>query len=237
MTPRKFLFGLVLFISLLSAPAAPLDVSGSWKWNFDRNGEAREIFMKIQQENSKVHGTITGPDGNTVEIREGKIAEDGKIAFLLQIERDGSTMKVNFEGKAEGDTITGKTKYVNPQGEEREREWVAKRESKKSADVSGKWASVFKRQDGTPMESVLALKESGGKITGKNISSNGNEADIAEGKIEGGEISFKVLREREGRTVTAKYKGKVQDGKIIKGQIESDWSGEFRKMDWEARKE
>lgn len=235
MIPPKLFFGLLLILSLsLPAQAAVPDVSGAWKWTFERNGESREISMKIQQDGPKVAGTVTGPDGNSADIREGKIAEDGKLAFMLQIERDGNTIKVNFEGQAKGDTITGKTKYVNAEGEQREREWVAKREKK--ADLTGKWASVFKRQDGTPMESTLVFKQDGEKLTGKQ-EFNGNETEITEGKAAGGEVTFRIVRERDGRTVTAKYRGKLQDAKTIKGQIESDWSGEVRKMDWEARKE
>src|SRR5688500_17497705 len=98
MNPRRLF--LPLFLSLwafaLNVQAAAPDVSGSWKWDFERNGETREIAMKLKQDASKVSGTVTGPDGNTTEIREGKITEDGKLTFLLQIERDGNTMKINF---------------------------------------------------------------------------------------------------------------------------------------------
>jgi hypothetical protein len=240
MIPRRCFFGLFvsLSIALLNAHAAPPDVSGSWKWTFDRGGDPREISMKLQQDGGKVAGTITGPDGNSVDIREGKIADDGKIAFVLHIERDGSTMKVNFEGIAKSDTITGKTKYVNPQGENREREWVAKREARKSAgpDLGGEWKSVFTRQDGSPMASTLHLKHAGDMLTGKNVSGNGSEVEIKEGRLDGNEVTFKVVRERDGRTVTAKYRGRIVDGNTIKGQVESDWSGEARKMDWEATK-
>jgi hypothetical protein len=135
MKPQRLLLAAILsFLALtLTARAAAPDVTGTWKWNFERDGETREIVMKLKQNEGKVAGTIKGPDGQELEIRNGKIEPDGKLTFVLEIDRDGNTMKINFEGKAAGETITGKTKFVNAQGEEREREWVARREAAKPA--------------------------------------------------------------------------------------------------------
>jgi hypothetical protein len=240
MNPHRLILSLVLSLCAIGVPslqAALPDLSGAWKWNFERDGETREILMKIKQEDTKVTGTVRGPDGNEVEIRDGRIAEDGKLTFVLNIERDGNTMKINFDGMASADTITGKTKYINAQGEEREREWVAKRDAKKAAhDLTGEWKSSFKRQDGTSMESVLQLKHDGEKLTGKFVSANGTETEIQDGKVQANDVSFRMLRDREGRTVTSKYRGKILENNSIKGQIDSDWTGEVRRMEWEAKR-
>jgi hypothetical protein len=238
MNPRRLslILALLSCASGIAAAAAP-DVSGSWKWIFERDGESRVITMELQQEDAKVTGTIIGPDDNELEIREGKITADGKLTFLLPIERDGNNLRVNFNGQSSGDTITGNTKYINQQGEEREREWVAKREKKSAAhDVSGEWKSAFKRQDGTSMETTLHLKQTGDKLAGKSSWGNGNETELQEGKVQGDEVSFRIIRERDGRTITTKYRGKIQENQSIKGQMESDWTGEIRRMDWEAKK-
>ena len=52
-------------------------------------------------------------------------------------------------------------------------------------------------------------------------------------KIAGDEITFKVIRDRDGRKVTAKYKGKIT-GDTVKGKVESDWSGDWQTLDWEG---
>jgi hypothetical protein len=231
-----FLRVFTLFTLAATAFAAPPDVSGKWKWNFERSGESLEIVMNLKQEGSKITGKITAPEGRELEVREGKVSDDGKVAFNTKIDRDdGSVMQIDFSGKAAGDTITGKTEYSNRDGEKREREWIAKRE--KQRDLSGAWTSTFTRQDGTPMDSELKLKQSADKLSGTHAFNNGTETEIQEGKIQGDEVSFKLVRERDGRTVTSKYRGKLQADNSIKGQVESDWSGEVRRMDWEAKKQ
>ena len=52
-------------------------------------------------------------------------------------------------------------------------------------------------------------------------------------KITDDEITFKVIRDRDGRKVTAKYKGKIT-GDTVKGKVESDWSGDWQTLDWEG---
>ena len=234
MNQRTFFLPVLLSLTLLAAQSAPPDVSGAWKWNLQRSGgDSIEILMKLKQDSNKLSGVISGPEGNEVEIRDGKIADDGKLAFFIVLERDGDSMKINFDGKAAGDTITGNTKYINPQGEEREREWVAKRQ----VNLSGNWKSSFKRQDGTAMETPLTLRQEGEKLMGKTTSRNGDEISIQDGKVQGTEVSFRIIRERDGRNITARYRGKIENDRSIKGYVESDWSGEFRRMDWEATRE
>ena len=141
-------------------------------------------------------------------------------------------MKIDFHGQVEGDKIEGKTEYTNRDGERRDLDWNPKR---MGTDLSGKWTSSFKIEDGSWLESMLTLKENGTKLAGKN-EFNGNETEISDGKVEGDTVSFKMLRDRDGRTVTSRYNGKLQKDGSIKGTMESDWTGEFRKLDWKAKK-
>ena len=232
MNPLRLIFALLLSLGSVPTQAAPPVVGGDWKWTMQRQGEAREITMKLKQDGSKIGGVIAGPDGREVEIREGKISDDGRLTFAIQFERDGNTMKIDFEGKAANNTISGRTKYVNPEGEARERDWVATRAGQ---NLTGAWVSTFKRQDGTAIETTLNLKHEGGRLTGKTVSPFG-ESEIHDGKVQNGEVSFKTVRDRDGRTITTKYHGKLQPDHSIKGRMESDWSGEVRARDWEAKR-
>jgi hypothetical protein len=236
MTTRSLFASAFAFLLLCSNafPAAP-DLSGKWKWKLQRNGEDREIVMTAKQEGSKLTGKIAGPEGRETDIRDGKVSEDGKITFYINFERDGNSIKVDFKGKAEEDKISGKTEY-EVDGEKRERDWVATREAAKGRAVTGTWKSSFKRQDGSSMDSTLTLKQDGQKLTGSN-EFNGSESEIQDGKVQGEEVSFNIFRERDGRKVTSKYHGKIQPDNSIKGQIESDWTGEVRKLEWEAKKQ
>ena len=231
----KWINAIALFALTISANtfAAAPDVSGKWKWKYERsNGEAIDVVMNLNQEDSKLSGIVQSGE-REMKVQDGKLTSDGRVSFYITVELDSGSLKVEFNGKAQGDKITGKTQYTTGEGEKRESEWIAKRDP--ARDLTGKWNSVFKRQDGTPMETTLQLKQSGEKLTGTQAF-NENESEISDGKVQGEEVTFKIVREREGRTVTAKYKGKLQSNNSIKGEIESDWTGEVRKLEWEAKK-
>jgi hypothetical protein len=59
----------------------------------------------------------------------------------------------------------------------------------------------------------MNLKADGDKLTGTVTSPRG-DSDITDGKIDGDNISFKVVREFNGNQMTSSYKGKV-DGDTI----------------------
>jgi hypothetical protein len=228
----KISFHLLCLLALItSALAAAPNITGKWTWIYERNGESLNIEMNVRQEAGKLSGKIIAPENRAAEIRDGKIGDDGAISFYIEYQRDSGPLRIDFSGKADGDRIAGKTQYKNDQGETRERDWNAKR----AQDLSGKWDSTFKRSDGTPMESTLQLKQAGDRLTGTQ-SFNENETELKDGQVDADQVTFTILRERDGRTVTAKYKGKIQKNGSIKGEIESDWTGEVRKLEWEAKK-
>ena len=59
------------------------------------------------------------------------------------------------------------------------------------------------------------------------------EVDIKDGKYEKGEISFDVVRERDGVETVTTYRGKL-DGDTIVGETEFDFGGETRTREWIA---
>jgi hypothetical protein len=84
-----------------------------------------------------------------------------------------------------------------------------------AADVSGKW--TYETQmgrgggGGTPIKVTLTLKAEGAKLTG-NISQPGRdgaamETPISDGKVDGNNISFKVVRQFQDMTFTTDYSG------------------------------
>ncbi|MDB6036806.1 MAG: hypothetical protein JWM99_647, partial [Verrucomicrobiales bacterium] len=127
--------------------------------------------------------------------------------------------------------IKGKCEFdVN--GNTRALEWEAKRDTAQAAVASGNWNTALILSDGNRIEGTLKLKQDGDKLTGATIR-NENETPIQDGKIAGDEITFRVIRDRDGRKVTAKYKGKIA-GDTVKGKVESDWSGDWQTFDWEG---
>jgi hypothetical protein len=227
---RSFL-GFLAAVTVLNFEARGAEnVTGIWKWTFTRqNGDPIDSLLILTQDAEKLSGTLSNRFGKS-EITDGKINES-QVNFNVKREVNGAEFVIKYTGKLQGEKIIGKSLFERD-GEMREREWEAKREAAKSAAAAGTWNTTLILPDGNRIEGTLKLKQEGEKLTGV-AARNESETAIQDGKVFGDEVSFKVLREREGRTVTAKYKGKISGDKV-KGKVESDWSGDWQTLDWEG---
>jgi hypothetical protein len=106
----------------------------------------------------------------------------------------------------------------------------------RAADATGTWTWSFTRQNGDKVDITLKLKQEGEKLTGTMSGQGGQESEIKDGKVNGSDVSFNVVREFGGETRTIKYTGKL-DGDTIKGQSEFELNGEVRKREFEAKRE
>lgn len=77
-----------------------------------------------------------------------------------------------------------------------------------AADVTGKWVASYEGPNGNKMESTFDLKTEGTALTGTVTSPRG-EAKIQEGKVDGDNVSFVVIRNFQGNEVKQNYTGKV----------------------------
>jgi len=108
----------------------------------------------------------------------------------------------------------------------------ARAEDKPNPTGTWKWTVSFNGQD---REVTLKLKLDGDKITGTISGRNNTEIAIEDGKFKDGEVSFKVVRERNGEKFTTKYSGKVK-GDSLKGKTERERNGETQSRDFEAKR-
>jgi hypothetical protein len=84
-----------------------------------------------------------------------------------------------------------------------------------AADVSGKWTADITTQRGT-QTITLTLKADGAALTGPLTSQRG-DSDIADGKIDGANVTFDQKLSFNGNDVTINYAGVVSDdGNSIK---------------------
>jgi hypothetical protein len=111
--------------------------------------------------------------------------------------------------------------------------WGSVAQADDKATATGTWTWKFTRQDGTEVMTTLKLKQDGEKLTGTITGRNNTETEISEGKVKDGQVTFEVVRERDGNKFTQKYKGKL-DGDKITGKIEFERNGEAQSRDWEA---
>jgi hypothetical protein len=110
----------------------------------------------------------------------------------------------------------------------------------KKVDPSGTYIWTQAGRGGGPgRTNTLVLKLAGDKLTGK-MSAPGRgggpatDTDIADGKVTGSDVSFSVVRDFGGNSMTMKYSGTVTNGSI-KGKIDMDMGGNPTSRDWEAK--
>ena len=99
-------------------------------------------------------------------------------------------------------------------------------------NAAGIWKWSLSEQTG---ETVLTLKQAGEKLTGSYTNQFG-KAEITEGSLKAGDISFKVKRELNGQAFVIKYSGKLSGDKIT-GKAEFDINGETQALDWNAKRD
>jgi hypothetical protein len=225
---RFMLIIAILGFSAFATSAVEID-AGTWKWSL--TGQNGETILKLKQDGENLSGSYTNQFGKA-EITDGSLKE-GDITFKVKREFNGQPFVISYSGKLSGDKIIGKCEFqVN--GDTRALKWEAKRDTGTTVAASGNWNTALILGDGNRIEGTLKLKQDGDKLTGATVR-NENETAIQDGKISGDEITFKVIRDRDGRKVTAKYQGKIT-GDTVKGKVESDWSGDWQTLDWEGRR-
>jgi len=82
-----------------------------------------------------------------------------------------------------------------------------------AADVNGKWVGQVPGRNGQTREVTFNLKADGGTLTG-TVSGRQGDVQIADGKIDGDNISFTQTMEFNGNSVKLIYKGKISGDEI-----------------------
>jgi hypothetical protein len=110
----------------------------------------------------------------------------------------------------------------------------------KKVDPTGTYIWIQAGRNGGPdRTNTLVLKLEGDKLTGK-LSVPGRrggpaaDVSITDGKLAGAAVSFNVVREFNGNSMTNKYSGTLTEG-VIKGKIETERNGQTQTHDWEAK--
>jgi hypothetical protein len=82
-----------------------------------------------------------------------------------------------------------------------------------AADVSGKWVAQAPGRGGETQQVMFNFKTDGGQLAGAVTTQQG-DVQISDGKIDGDEISFSQVMERNGNQIKLLYKGKVSGDQI-----------------------
>ncbi|MBP9900224.1 MAG: hypothetical protein IT579_17630 [Verrucomicrobia subdivision 3 bacterium] len=203
--------------------------TGNWKYALTiESGDTMNLVLELKQDGETVTGKVKVGEFEA-PITEGKVVADA-ISFKIPVDANGTKFTSTYKGTLGGDAIKGKI-HSDWGGEDHNYDWNATREK---ASATGTWNWVLVTAEGDSIDLSLKLKQDGDKLAGVVVMGD-NEAPIADGLIKDNQISLKVTRERDGKTQTSKFHGKL-DGNAIKGKIDSDWSGESRSYDWNAKR-
>lgn len=82
-----------------------------------------------------------------------------------------------------------------------------------AASVDGAWTAKMEGRQGRALEVTINLKADGDKLAG-DVSAMGAKQEIKDGTIQGDAITFKVVREMQGRSITMRYEGKLSGDEI-----------------------
>jgi hypothetical protein len=105
-------------------------------------------------------------------------------------------------------------------------------------DATGTWKWTVPAQGNRPERTMtLTLKQDGEKLTGtlSGGGQNAQAAEIADGKVKDGEVSFKVTRKRQDTEITSNYTAKVS-GDTLKGKSETTVNGNARTSEIDAKR-
>jgi hypothetical protein len=229
-------------LASLSLHAA--DVSGQWRADIDApNGQHRVIYT-FQVDGSKLTGTAI--DNSNGSRREGPLTEgvftNDSLFFVTYYDADtGDRLRIEYSGKfgtngihflaqvVDVTTLNFVAQRVGPAGA-----------ATASADISGAWSWTTPGSNGGPERtSTLTLAENQGKLSGKvSVPGPGGaavESPISNGTLDGGKISFDVVREFNGNKFTNRFSGDV-GADTITGQISFNRNGEAQTHDWAAKR-
>jgi len=111
---------------LTSAVALAADPSGTWKWSVPgRDGQMRDLTLKLELKDGQLAGTLTGFRGDT-PITNGTFKDD-QITFTVVREFNGNKFETKYQGKLDGNTIKGSSEGPGRDGQVMKREWSATR--------------------------------------------------------------------------------------------------------------
>jgi hypothetical protein len=83
-----------------------------------------------------------------------------------------------------------------------------------AADATGKWTAQVPGRGGNTTEQTFTLKAEGTKLTGTLAGGQGGDVQITDGKVNGDDISFVVMRNFNGNDIKLVFKGKVSASEI-----------------------
>jgi hypothetical protein len=104
-----------LAASALTLSVFAADLTGNWKWTVQGRNGPMENTCKLALKDGALTGTISGRMGDA-PIGDASF-KDGKVVFTVTREFNGNKIVIKYDGKFEGDTITGTVERPGREGD------------------------------------------------------------------------------------------------------------------------
>ncbi len=208
-------------------------LAGSWKINMTlESGQKLQPTLRLEEKNGKLRGLYVGVSGKEARI-PSVTYHDREVSFQVPDQFDEEKAQFAFTGKVSGDSIRG-TVQLKSATQTVSRKFEAERVKTPTADVAGTWKLRVALKDGPTFEPTLKVQQQGSGVTGTYIGEQGS-TPIADALIFGNELTFDVVRERDGKKYRLHYQGKVK-GDAIKGFVDYDFDGMNGFVDFDGRR-
>ena len=89
---------------LAASPARAADVDGKWTGSLDTPMGAVPINFAFKTDGVMLSGSMIGPDGGEIPIKNGKIDGD-KISFVVSLDFGGMMFDLNYTGVVKPDQV------------------------------------------------------------------------------------------------------------------------------------
>lgn len=78
-----------------------------------------------------------------------------------------------------------------------------------AAELSGTWSGSMTGRDGNQREVSFRFVADGPRLTGSMLGPTGNEIEISDGKVQGEEVTFKIVLQWNGNPAALLYRGRL----------------------------
>lgn len=195
---------LLACLVLAILPASAADFPGTWNVSSqNENGEPMKSRLILKDEGGTLNAVLLSGER---KVPVSKLQRQGdQISFQIPYNDITVTIKLTLQGdklKGNWSVDSGETGPVNA-------------ERAASSPVAGKWTVTATMQDGNQMKVTLELKDEGGKLSGTLTTQDGNSLPIAEAKLEGNALSFKLPTDNGAFTLKLNFDGESGKGTYL----------------------
>lgn len=200
---------------------AVADPAGTWKWEYNINGNRVEGKLHLEWDDKQLVGTYTAYD-RTSDIEQAKLEKD-QLSFVTKREFNGNQFVVTFTGQVKPDAIAGKAAIDLGGGRAQEFDWNPNRIVELD-DVVGTWELQVETPAGT-VEPRLTIVKDGDKLRGKSVSDVLGEREAKSISLKDNQLSWAIDGEANGVSIRIHYTGRPR-GNTMQGTHEFEIGGE-----------